>query len=56
MKTALVLALLPMALWAKPMIDEAHDRVQTTLDPQLDRIGTLVPRSAKEIGPPRLDR
>ena len=47
-------ALVPMAIWAKPMIDEAHDRVQTTLDPQLDRIGTLVPRSAKEIGPSRL--
>ena len=39
---------------AKPMIDDAHDRVQTTLDPMMDRIGTLVPRSAKEIGPSRL--
>ena len=38
----------------KPMIDDAHDRVQTTLDPKMDRIGTLVPRSAKEIGPSRL--
>ena len=40
--------------WAKPMIDEAHDRVQTTLDPGLDRIGTLTPRSAREIGPSRI--
>ena len=53
-KTLILAALVPMAIWAKPMIDEAHDRVQTTLDPQLDRIGTLVPRSAKEIGPSRL--
>ena len=44
----------PMAVWAKPMIDDAHDRVQTTLGPQLDRIGTLTPRSAREIGPSRL--
>ena len=43
-----------MAVLAKPMIDDAHDRVQTTLDPQLDRIGTLTPRSAREIGPSRL--
>ena len=40
---------LPVA--AKPMIDDAHDRVQTTLDPMMDRIGTLAPRSAREIGP-----
>ena len=44
----------PLAVLAKPMIDDAHDRVQTTLDPMMDRIGTLVPRSAKEIGPSRL--
>ena len=44
----------PLATMAKPMIDEAHDRVQTTLDPMMDRIGTLVPRSAKEIGPSHL--
>ncbi|MGN0853678.1 MAG: beta-galactosidase [Kiritimatiellia bacterium] len=48
------LALAPLALLAKPMIDESHDRVQTSLDPQLDRIGTLTPRSAREIGPSRL--
>ena len=41
----------PLAVAARPMIDEAHDRVQTTLDPLMDRIGTLVPRSAGEIGP-----
>ncbi len=45
---------LPLATARKPMIDDAHDRVQTTLDPGMDRIGTLVPRSAKEIGPTRL--
>ena len=44
----------PMVVCAKPMIDEAHDRVQTTLDPMMDRIGTLTPRSAREIGPSRL--
>lgn len=44
----------PLALAAKPVIDDAHDRVQTTLDPMMDRIGTLVPRSAREIGPSRL--
>ena len=42
------------AVFAAPMIDEAHDRVQTTLDPGLERIGTLTPRSAREIGPSRL--
>ena len=41
----------PLAVAARPMIDEAHDRVQTTLDPLMDRIGTLMPRSAGEIGP-----
>ena len=44
----------PLAIFAKPMIDDAHDRVQTTLDPMMDRIGTLVPRSAREIGPSRI--
>ena len=39
---------------AAPMIDRAHDRVQTTLRPGLERIGTLTPRSAREIGPSRL--
>ena len=53
-KTLILAAMVPMAIWAKPMIDEAHDRVQTTMDPQLDRIGTLTPRSAKDIGPSRL--
>ena len=44
----------PLMLAAKPVIDDAHDRVQTTLDPMMNRIGTLLPRSAKEIGPTRL--
>ena len=35
---------------AAVMIDDAHDRVQTTFDPQLDRIGTLRPRAAREVG------
>lgn len=52
--TLLSVALLPMALWAKPMLDDAHDRVQTTLDPQMTRIGTLTPRSAKDVGRSRL--
>ncbi len=34
----------------KPLLDDSHDRVQTTLDPQMDRIGTLTPRSAKAVG------
>ena len=33
-----------------PMIDYTHDRVQTTLDPGLKRIGTIKPRSAREVG------
>ena len=49
-----LLALVPLLAVAKPAIDDAHDRVQTTLDPKMDRIGTLVPRTAKEIGPTRL--
>lgn len=49
-----LLALVPAALCAKPMIDDAHDRVQTTYDPGYVRIGTLKPRSAKEVGPSRL--
>lgn len=53
-KIALLVAALPLVAAAKPMIDDAHDRVQTTLDPQMDRIGTLVPRTAREIGPSRL--
>ena len=35
-------AVMPFVVAAKPMIDDAHDRVQTTLDPMMDRIGTLV--------------
>ncbi len=33
-----------------PMIDYTHDRVQTTLDPGLKRIGTIKPRGAREVG------
>ena len=50
----LLTLMVPTVALAKPMIDEAHDRVQTTLDPRMDRIGTLVPRSAREIGPSRI--
>lgn len=32
------------------MIDTTHDRVQTTLDPGFERIGTIMPRTAKEVG------
>ena len=53
-RIGLVVLMVPMAVCAKPMFEDAHDRVQTTLDPQLDRIGTLTPRSAREIGPSRL--
>ena len=53
-KIGLVVAVTPLVVLAKPMIDEAHDRVQTSLDPRMDRIGTLVPRSAREIGPSRI--
>ena len=53
--TLLVLAIaLPFAPAARPMLDDAHDRVQTTLDPMMDRIGTLSPRSVQETGPSRL--
>jgi hypothetical protein len=60
MKTALSLTLLTVLLGpalplvagepAGPMIDYTHDRVQTTLVPGLKRIGTVKPRSAKEVG------
>lgn len=43
--------MLSLVLLAVALIDDAHDRVQTTLDPGLERIATLKPRSAKEIGP-----
>ena len=33
-----------------PIIDNTHDRVQTTLDPGLKRIGTIKPRGAREVG------
>lgn len=32
------------------MIDNTHDRVQTTLDPGFERIGTIMPRTAQEVG------
>jgi hypothetical protein len=35
---------------AVPMIDNTHDRVQTTLTPRLKRIGTIKPHGAKEVG------
>lgn len=55
MKTLLTIAVaVPLLAQAKPLIDDAHDRVQTTLDPMMERIGTLTPRSAREIGPSRL--
>ena len=34
----------------KPMIDHTHDRVQTTLNPGFKRIGTIKPRTAREVG------
>ena len=34
----------------RPMIDHTHDRVQTTLNPGLKRIGTVKPRTAREVG------
>lgn len=49
--TAAAVLLCATAIGAAPMIDTAHDRVQTTLDPGMKRIGTLVPRSAREVGP-----
>lgn len=33
-----------------PMLDNTHDRVQTSLKPGLKRIGTVKPRCAKEVG------
>jgi len=32
------------------MIDDTHDRVQTTLKPGLKRIGTITPRNARDVG------
>ena len=60
MKTAACAALLTMLLGPacasaraaseRPIIDNTHDRVQTTLAPGLKRIGTIKPRGAKEVG------
>lgn len=60
MKTAISLTLLAVPLGlalplvagepAGPIIDYTHDRVQTTLAPDLKRIGTVKPRSAREVG------
>jgi len=58
MKTSLALAMLTMALAfapigaadCRPLLDNTHDRVQTTLVPGLKRIGTLKPRGAREVG------
>lgn len=36
------------------MLDTTHDRVQTMLDPGMERIGTVTPRSAREVGRSRL--
>jgi hypothetical protein len=48
------LATTAFPLWAAdvppPMIDNTHDRVQTSLKPGLKRIGTIKPRSAREVG------
>lgn len=64
MKTAVSLAMLTATLGLAfapfgnaaegPMIDYTHDRVQTTLDPGLKRIGTIKPRGAREVGRSRL--
>lgn len=32
------------------MIDNTYDRVQTTLNPGFKRVGTIMPRSAREVG------
>ena len=60
MKTAVALTMLLVFLGsvsplcaddaAGPMIDYTLDRVQTTLDPGLKRIGTIKPRGAREVG------
>jgi hypothetical protein len=53
--TMLTVLLAPASLFAgdgaeRPMIDNTHDRVQTTLTPGLKRIGTLKPRDARQVG------
>ena len=60
MRTAISFAMLTVFTWplvslfgddaVGPMIDYTHDRVQTTLDPRLKRIGTIRPRGAREVG------
>lgn len=50
-----LLTFLPsLRAFAEPMLDYTHDRVQTTLDPGFTRIGTVKPRSAREVGPSNL--
>lgn len=51
MKTTITLAVLaPLVAFAKPMLDDSHDRVQTTLAVPMERVGTILPRAAKEVG------
>lgn len=42
--------LVSTTLFAQIPIDYTHDRVQTSLDPGFKRIGTITPRTAKEVG------
>lgn len=49
MKTVLLAALAMAGAVSAQVLDTSETRVQTTLDPQLKRIGTLTPRSVGEI-------
>ncbi|MFO7936582.1 MAG: beta-galactosidase [Kiritimatiellia bacterium] len=49
-KIMFIFAALTLTVKAQIPIDYTHDRVQTSLDPGFKRIGTISPRSAKEVG------
>ena len=50
--TGLAMALVPSLALAEPLIDDAHDRVQTSFDPGkgFERIGTVVQRDVRAVG------
>lgn len=50
MITSLTFLFIATTIRAEIPIDYTHDRVQTSLDPEFKRIGTITPRSAKEVG------
>ena len=53
MKTFIIAAVGAAALASAQVIDNTATRVQTTLEPGMKRIGTLMPKSVREVGSSR---